>query len=143
MPNLEQLSNGKFQYNMECIQWLYDYSQKLNASKGGPGPPSMYSGFLKRQDALLKQLQAKGMYLEVIDGNLPDDIIQMYMSPHLVPSTLNWGGANQLPMPMMLGENHGMMPYTLQSEVPSASQISQHSLGMNSQTPYNPNNNPY
>jgi len=25
VPNLEQLSTGKFQFNMECVQWLYDY----------------------------------------------------------------------------------------------------------------------
>jgi hypothetical protein len=39
---------------MECIQWLFDHNQKLINSKNGPGPASVYNGFLKRQDALLK-----------------------------------------------------------------------------------------
>lgn len=30
VPNLELLGNGKFQYNIECIQWLYDHSMKIH-----------------------------------------------------------------------------------------------------------------
>lgn len=65
VPNLEQLSNGKFQYNMECIQWLYDYAVKHQ----GKNSVNTYSGYLRRQEALLRQLHAKGMYLEISDYN--------------------------------------------------------------------------
>lgn len=64
---------------MECTQWLFDHSQKLTNAKNGPGPASYYSGYNRRQDALLKQLQAKGMYLNVdtsehSEQQLPDEI---------------------------------------------------------------------
>ena len=62
MPSLDLLSNGKFQYNMECIQWLFDYSQKVSK-----GQPPLYNGYYRRQEALLKQLHVKGMYLDLPD----------------------------------------------------------------------------
>ncbi len=29
---VEQIANGKFQYNMEFLQWLYDYAHKIASS---------------------------------------------------------------------------------------------------------------
>ena len=48
--NVNMLANGKFQYNMECIQWLYDYLNKT-APKAG----LFYNGFERRLDAYKKQ----------------------------------------------------------------------------------------
>lgn len=89
---------------MECIQFLFDYSQKLINSKNGPGPASLYNGYYKRQDALLKQLQAKGMYLNIDlnnEGNglpLPDEIAMQFMSPHLIPTRTVGGSWNDIPL---------------------------------------------
>jgi hypothetical protein len=86
---------------MECVQWLFDYSQKAKTSKGKEGGgqylASTYNGYLRRQEALRKQLESKGMYIEPIDQNegqapLPNDITQAYMSPHLIPTRVSWHG---------------------------------------------------
>ena len=103
VPNLEQLSNGKFQFNMECVQWLYDYSIKLQSGKNqgngqvGPGPASMYPGYQKRQEAVLKQLQAKGMYMGIDTGEnfnsqmpISEEMAHQYMNPHLIPTKITW-----------------------------------------------------
>ena len=44
-----------------------------------------YNGYAKRQYALLKQFQAKGMFM-MNDIPLPDDICHAYMNPHLIPT---------------------------------------------------------
>ena len=67
-------------------------------SKNGPGPSSMYNGYFRRQDALLQQLQAKGMYLNIDYQNdqgglpLPDEIAIQFMAPHLIPTRQVGGG---------------------------------------------------
>ena len=64
------LCNGKFQSNMEFVQWLYSYTVK-NAPSAG----MFYNGFDKRIEAYCKQKGLKdltGHYLEV--------------SPHLIPN---------------------------------------------------------
>jgi hypothetical protein len=42
-PKLDLLSNCKFQYNIECIQWLYDYTMKINKKQ-----MPIYNGYYRR-----------------------------------------------------------------------------------------------
>ena len=44
------LANGKFQHNMDFIQWLFDYSKKIN-----PNITATYNGYEKRLEAYKKQ----------------------------------------------------------------------------------------
>ena len=63
------LSNGKFQANMEFVQWLYAYT-----SKTAPNAAMFYNGYEKRVEAYWKQ-------------NNIDDISDHYMKiKHLVPN---------------------------------------------------------
>jgi hypothetical protein len=65
---------------------------------------------------------------------LPDELIQMHMSPHLIPTNFSWNNNNSssnYPMPMMLDGNHGMMPVTLNQSQP-VSQFSQPSVSAQS-----------
>jgi len=45
------MANGKFQFNMEFLQWLYDYALK-NAS---PIALTSYNGYERRLEAYKKQ----------------------------------------------------------------------------------------
>lgn len=69
---IETLSNGKFQFNMDFIQWLYDYAQKVN-------PNVVYSGYERRVEAYKKQ-----------NGLASLQGIQIQMSPHLVPNKTSY-----------------------------------------------------
>ena len=44
------LSNGKFQSNMDFLQWIYDYAQKISPNFG-----ISYNGYEKRLEAYKKQ----------------------------------------------------------------------------------------
>lgn len=44
------MANGKFQYNMEFLQWLFDYAYKV----ASPNTLSSYNGFERRLDAYKK-----------------------------------------------------------------------------------------
>ena len=46
----EQMANGKFQFNMEFLQWLYDYAHKVSS----PNVMSAYSGYDRRLEAYKK-----------------------------------------------------------------------------------------
>lgn len=48
--NVQNLANSKFQFNMDFIQWLYDYAQKTN-----PNASSFYNGYEKRLEIYRKQ----------------------------------------------------------------------------------------
>ena len=67
------------------------------SSKDPPGVAASYNGYYKRQEALLRQLQAKGMYINVETSELSglplsDEIALQFMNPHLVPTRVSWNG---------------------------------------------------
>ena len=66
----DQLSNGKFQYNMEFVQWLYGYCTKV-----APNAAMFYNGYEKRVQAYWKQ---KGL------KDLTDHYMEM--NQHLIPN---------------------------------------------------------
>ncbi|CDW91521.1 eb1 protein [Stylonychia lemnae] len=67
VPNM---ANGKFQFNMDFLQWLYDYSQRTSPNFG-----TFYNGYQRRLEAYKKQNN-----LTSLSG------FQIQMSPHLVPN---------------------------------------------------------
>ena len=73
---IEQMANGKFQFNMEFLQWLYDYAQKVSS----PISRATYGGYEKRLEAYKKQHN--------IPPTMTGGHMQLFvqMSPHLIPN---------------------------------------------------------
>ena len=68
------LANGKFQSNMDFLQWLYDYTQKTSPNFG-----TYYNGYERRLEAFKKA------------HNLPSlQGVQVMMSPHLIPNKTSY-----------------------------------------------------
>jgi len=67
------MSKGKFQFNMEFLQWLYDYAHKQGAHL-----LQAYSGYERRVDAFKKQ--------QNIPQSTPLGLFYLNMSPHLIPN---------------------------------------------------------
>ena len=67
------MANGKFQHNMECVQFLYDYHARV-APKAG----TYYNGFEKRIDAYKRQHNIP------VHEQLPKG--KLNMNSHLIPN---------------------------------------------------------
>jgi len=67
------IANGRFQNNMEVVQFLYDQQQKY-----APRCALFYSGFERRLDGYKKQVGAPADY------DLP--ISKVLMNSHLIPT---------------------------------------------------------
>eukprot|EP00347_Sterkiella_histriomuscorum_P009498 403340986 len=99
------LSNGKFQFNMEFLQWLFDYAQKVNPNFG-----QFYNGYERRVEAYKKQLNVT---------NLAG--IQIQMSPHLIPNKSSYRKYEQQQQDL-LDENEEEDQYIEQDQIKQQSQ---------------------
>lgn len=76
------MSNGKFQSNMEFVQWLYTYTAKT-----APNAAMFYNGYEKRIEAYCKQ-------------NNITDVSQEYMHiKHLIPNRTLYRNDNEMQAP--------------------------------------------
>ena len=77
---VDELSNGKFQSNMEFLQWLYGYTHKISPSVAGHNPDyDSYNGYEMRIEAYKKQKKKKNQ-----GSNLENH--HMQIAPHLIPN---------------------------------------------------------
>ena len=67
------MANGRFQHNMECVQFLYDHYMRV-----APKAASVYNGFEKRMEAYRKQNN--------IGGDEDISKFKINMNSHLIPN---------------------------------------------------------
>eukprot|EP00743_Colponemidia_sp_Colp-15_P007613 GILK01008236.1.p1 GENE.GILK01008236.1~~GILK01008236.1.p1 ORF type:complete len:399 (+),score=50.40 GILK01008236.1:46-1197(+) len=73
--SIPKLSKGKFQENMDLLQWMYNY-----VMKNFPLVPDSYSGYQRRLEAYGKQQKAAGRLDPISDAE------KLRMNPHLIPN---------------------------------------------------------
>eukprot|EP00742_Colponemidia_sp_Colp-10_P006308 GILJ01006762.1.p1 GENE.GILJ01006762.1~~GILJ01006762.1.p1 ORF type:complete len:401 (+),score=41.77 GILJ01006762.1:150-1205(+) len=73
--SIPKLSKGKFQENMDLLQWMYNY-----VMKNFPLVPDSYSGYQRRLEAYAKQQKAAGRLDPISDAE------KLRMNPHLIPN---------------------------------------------------------
>mmetsp|Transcript_3465 Transcript_3465/g.5895 ORF Transcript_3465/g.5895 Transcript_3465/m.5895 type:complete len:138 (-) Transcript_3465:567-980(-) len=66
-------------------------------------PHSLYNGHIRRKEIIIRQMQAKGMIVdtgEPINPNqvLPDEVLYLYISSHLIPTNARWAEGSEVMM---------------------------------------------
>lgn len=69
---VQSLAQTKFQYNMDLVQWLYDYFQAQTK-----GEDVFYAGFERRLEAVRRQTN---------NAELSEELCMEQMLPHLLPN---------------------------------------------------------
>mmetsp|Transcript_5305 Transcript_5305/g.4900 ORF Transcript_5305/g.4900 Transcript_5305/m.4900 type:complete len:97 (+) Transcript_5305:232-522(+) len=72
--DLGNLANGKFSSNKDVVQWLFDYTQKVQ-----PNFSSCYNGYEKRVEAYKRQT-----------GQVQVSSTTIQMSQHLIPNKTSY-----------------------------------------------------